>query len=134
MLRTRIRILIVATLLATVTIISCALYFLADAIVTGAMKEKVMSLASVVSAGMDKNRIVQLADEKNPRLEQADFIYLNQVLQMLVKKLNMMKNQNLESQIFSPYIQPSQARALLRLRMNFQIKGMATLKPQLLKL
>ena len=85
MFRTRIRILIVATLLATVTIISCALYFLADAIVTGAMKEKVMSLASVVSAGMDKNRIIQLAEEKNPRREQADFIYLNQVLQKTIR-------------------------------------------------
>ncbi len=85
MFRTRIRILIVATLLAIVTIISCALYFLAGAIVTGAMKERVMSLASGVSAGMDKNRISQLAGEKNPRREQADFIYLNQVLQKTIR-------------------------------------------------
>ena len=85
MFRTRIRILIVATLLATVTIISCALYFLADAIVTGAMKERVMSLASGVSAGMDKNRISQLAGEKKPRREQADFIYFNQVLQKTIR-------------------------------------------------
>ena len=85
MFRTRIRILIVATALATATVVSLVLYFLVGAIVIRGMQERVMALASVLSAGMDKNRIIQLSETQKPNREQADFIYLNHVLVGMIR-------------------------------------------------
>lgn len=102
MLRTRIRILIVATALGTATVISLVLYFLVGAIVIQGMQERVMSLASVLSAGMDKNKIIQLSEDKNPNCEQANFIYLNQVLGEMIRDTALFSNPIVGASILVP--------------------------------
>ena len=102
MLRTRIRILIVATALGTATVISFVLYFLVGAIVIQSMQERVMSLASVLSAGMDKNKIIQLSEDKNPNREQANFIYLNQVLGEMIRGTALFSNPIVGASILVP--------------------------------
>ena len=102
MLRTRIRILIVATALGTATVISLVLYFLVGAIVIRGMQERVMSLASVLSAGMDKNKIIQLSEDKNPNREQANFIYLNQVLVEMIRGTALFSNPIVGASILVP--------------------------------
>jgi len=102
MLRTRIRILIVATALGTATVISLVLYFLVGAIVIQSMQERVMSLASVLSAGMDKNKIIQLSEDKNPNREQANFIYLNQVLGEMIRGTALFSNPIVGASILVP--------------------------------
>ena len=102
MLRTRIRILIVATALGTATVISLVLYFLVGAIVIQGMQERVMSLASVLSAGMDKNKIIQLSEDKNPNREQANFIYLNQVLGEMIRDTALFSNPIVGASILVP--------------------------------
>ena len=81
-----------ATALGTATVISLVLYFLVGAIVIQGMQERVMSLASVLSAGMDKNKIIQLSEDKNPNREQANFIYLNQVLGEMIRDTALFSN------------------------------------------
>ncbi len=85
MFRTRIRILIVATALATATVVALVLYVSVRTIVIREMQERVMTLASVLSAGMDKNRIIQLSEIQKPNRENADFIYLNHVLVEMIR-------------------------------------------------